>query len=173
VALAAESGDGAAPGAVSLEVERKFLLEDRPRWLEEQPSTHIRQGYLAIVPGEGEVRLRETDNATLLTVKRGAGEIRREEEVELAPDQFRALWPLTEGARVHKRRYSVPDDGRTFEVDVFEGPLEGLVVAEVEFDAERESAEFDPPEWFGRELTGDDRYANESLATNGAPEAAE
>jgi adenylate cyclase len=155
---------------MSLEIERKFLVRRKPEWLDEHPSVHIRQGYLAIVEGENEVRLREIDDGALLTVKRGSGEVRREEEVELAPDQFRSLWPLTEGLRVAKRRYSVPSDGLTIEVDVFEGPLRGIVMAEVEFDSEEASKAFRPPEWLGDEVTGDGRYANESLASRGAPE---
>ena len=163
-------GDGGAATSESLEIERKFLLPDPPEWLDDHPSVHIRQGYVAIVPGEVEVRLRETDDGATLTVKRGSGEVRREKEIELTPDQFRVLWPLTEGARLDKRRFSVPHQGVTVEVDVYEGALNELAVAEVEFAAEGESAEFEPPEWFGRELTGNTRYANERLATDGAPE---
>lgn len=163
-------GEHGAASARALEIERKFMLRGRPKALEDHPSTHIRQGYLAIVPGEAEVRVRETDDGATLTVKHGTGEVRGEEEIELTGDQFRALWPLTEGARVVKRRYSVPHEGLTVEIDVFEGALDGLTVAEIEFDAESDSADFEPPEWFGRELTGKIEYANESLATNGAPE---
>ena len=76
--------------AESMEIERKFLLDERPGWLDEHPSEAIRQGYLAIVEGESEVRVREKDGRPLLTVKLGSGEVRREEEVELDPDQFRA-----------------------------------------------------------------------------------
>jgi adenylate cyclase len=155
---------------MSLEIERKFLLREEPEWLDEFPSGHIRQGYVAIVEGETEVRLREIDGGTVLTVKRGSGEVRREEEVELAPDQFRSLWPLTEGLRVAKRRYTVPSEDVTIEVDVFEGPLRGIVMAEVEFDSEEASKAFHPPDWLGDEVTGDGRYANESLAIRGAPE---
>ena len=154
----------------SVEIERKFLLPEAPEWLDDHPPVHIRQGYVAIVPDEVEVRVRETDHGTVLTVKRGHGEVRREEQIELTSDQFRALWPLTEGARLEKRRYSIPHEDLTVEVDVYEGSLGGLAVAEVEFDDEDDSAEFEPPTWFGRELTGKSEYANESLATRGAPE---
>jgi adenylate cyclase len=159
-----------ATTAESLEIERKFLLSERPEWLDDHPSAHIYQGYVAIVPGEVEVRVRETDGDPTLTVKRGEGEVRREEEIELTSDQFRALWPLTEDARLEKRRYSVPHEGLTVEVDVYEGFLDGLIVAEVEFDAEDDSAKFEAPEWFGDEVTGNPGYANESLATRGEPE---
>jgi adenylate cyclase len=154
----------------SLEIERKFVLDGKPEWLDEYDSARIEQGYLAIVEGETEVRMRRKDDQALLTVKQGAGEVRREEEIELTEDQFEALWPLTEGRRVAKRRYEVPHEGLTIEIDVFDGPLSGIVTAEVEFDSEEASAAFEPPEWLGREVTGDPKYANESLATRGAPE---
>jgi adenylate cyclase len=58
----------------------------------------------------------------------------------------------------------------TIEVDVFEGRLAGMVTAEVEFESETASEEFDPPDWLGEDVTGDPRYANETLAAHGAPE---
>jgi adenylate cyclase len=159
----------AGSGTKSVEIERKFVLDGEPEWLDNHDSAHIEQGYLAIVEGETEVRLRRKDEQVLLTVKQGAGEVRREEEIELTDDQFEALWPLTEGRHVAKRRYEVPHEGLTIEIDVFEGPLEGIVTAEVEFDSVDASATFEPPEWLGQDVTGDPNYANESLATRGAP----
>jgi adenylate cyclase len=153
-----------------MEIERKFLLPDQPEWLDDHPAVQIHQGYLAIVEGETEVRVRAKDGDAALTVKRGSGEVRREEEVDLSEDQFASLWPLTEGRRVTKRRYQVPHDELTVEVDVFEGPLEGMVVGEVEFDSVEASEAFEPPDWLGDEVTGDPRYANESLAIRGVPE---
>ena len=98
------------------------------------------------------------------------GRSRVEEELEIGTERFERLWPLTEGRRVAKRRYQVPHDALTVEIDVFEGPLQGMVVGEVEFDSEEASEAFDAPDWLGDEVTGDPRYANESLATRGAPE---
>src|SRR6185436_8011237 len=86
--------------------------------------------------------------------------------------QFDALWPLTERRRLTKTRYAVPlEEGLRAEVDVFEGDLSGLVLAEVEFDEEADSRGFAPPPWLWREVTGDDRYAGRSLAANGGPPA--
>ena len=53
---------------------------------------------------------------------------------------------------------------------MFEGPLRGMVLGEVEFDSKEASAAFDAPAWLGDEVTGDARYANESLALRGAPQ---
>ena len=153
------------------EIERKFLIEKPPEWLEDHPASELRQGYVAIA-GDAEVRVRKADGELRLTVKRGRGEVRRETEIGLEADQFEALWPLTESMRVAKRRYLIPlkEAELTAEVDVFEGELEGLVIAEVEFGSKDQSAAFNPPAWFGRELTGDDRYATASLAQTGLPE---
>jgi adenylate cyclase len=151
-----------------MEIERKFLVAEPPEDLDRHPSDGIEQGYLAI--GEsGEVRLRRAGEELTLTVKRGSGEVREEEEVELERDQFERLWPLTEGLRVTKTRYRMPAGERTIELDVYEGPLEGLRTAEVEFPSERESHRFDPPPWFGDDVTDDDRYKNEALARDGLP----
>jgi CYTH domain-containing protein len=152
------------------EIERKFVLRERPPWLDDHPSAGIEQGYLAIVEGETEVRVRKKDGDAVLTVKQGSGEVRGEEEVDLSEEQFSSLWPLTDGRRVAKRRYQVPHDELTIEVDVFEGALRGMLLGEVEFDSEEASEAFDPPDWLGDEVTGDSRYANESLAIRGAPQ---
>ena len=119
-----------------MEVERKFRLRQPPD-LSGSDADPIEQGYLAVGP-EGEVRLRRKGEQTVLTVKRGAGLSRDEVEVEISPEQFEALWPLTEGRRLRKRRHVLPHDGLEIEVDVYEGELEGLIVAEVEFDSEEQ-----------------------------------
>ena len=148
------------------EIERKFMLDKLPDWLQDCSSTPIEQGYLAI-DEEVEVRLRRIGERRLLTAKRGHGEVREEVEVGLGEHQFDALWPLTDSQRLRKTRYLVPLDGLKAEVDVFEGELEGLVTAEVEFDSAAQSRDFQPPPWLGDEVTGDSRYANQSLALHG------
>jgi CYTH domain-containing protein len=150
-----------------VEVERKFLVPDTPD-LDETESDEIEQGYLAI-GADGEVRLRRKGEKLVLTAKRGAGISRDEAEVELDPEVFERLWPLTEGRRLHKRRHVIPHGDLTVELDVYEGDLEGLVVAEIEFDSEDDAGRFEPPDWIGEEVTGDERYLNETLATRGAP----
>jgi CYTH domain-containing protein len=105
----------------------------------------------------------------VLTAKRGSGLSREEAEIELDRERFDVLWPLTEGRRVHKRRHVVPHGDLRIEVDVYDGELQGLVVAEIEFSSEDEARGFDPPEWLGDEVTGDRRYLNETLAAEGAP----
>ena len=153
-----------------MEIERKFLIVDRPD-LRGSQWVPIEQGYLALADGEGgaEVRLRRRGDALLLTVKGGEGEVRTEEEVDLDRRRFESLWPLTKGRRVAKTRYLIPLRELTIELDVYEGELHGLLTAEVEFATEADADAFEPPDWFGREVTGDRRYMNEHLATHGLP----
>ncbi|MCX8007152.1 MAG: CYTH domain-containing protein [Coriobacteriia bacterium] len=152
-----------------MEIERKFLVHSpgAPDF-SGLPSRLLRQGYLAAC-GEEEVRVRSDGVSCWLTVKKGAGLERDEHEVPLSLEQFDALWPATAGARLEKRRYVLHLGAHTVEVDVYGGRLEGLIVAEVEFGSRAEADAFEPPEWFGTEITGRPEYTNASLAVRGLP----
>jgi CYTH domain-containing protein len=153
-----------------MEVERKFLLAERPDGLEAHPSQRLEQGYLAVDPAGAEVRVRRKDDKTLMTVKSGIGLVRGEVEFAVEPELFERLWPLTGDRRVVKTRYLVPlDGGLTAEVDDYEGALEGLLTAEVEFEDEAAAHAFSAPGWMGEDVTGDKRYANRTLASDGLP----
>jgi adenylate cyclase len=140
----------------------------RPSGLERCRSEEIDQGYLA-ADADAEVRVRRMGEKGFLTVKRGSGRDRLEEEIEITEDQLEALWPATEGRRLAKHRFYVPLGGLTAEVDVYGGQLDGLITAEIEFDSVADSEGFDPPPWFGEEITNDQRYANQALAEHGRP----
>lgn len=152
------------------EIERKFVLDVPPQGLDDHPSVAIEQGYLAL-DGDVEVRVRRRGDHAFLTVKSGGGRRRVEQELSIGLEQFGALWPLTDGRRISKRRYLVPGpDGLQFEVDVYGGALDGLVVAEVEFPDDAAADAFSEPEWLGREVTDDPRWKNQALALHGRPE---
>ena len=150
-----------------MEVERKFLVPEPPD-LDGTESDEIEQGYLA-VGADGEVRLRHRGDDLVLTAKRGSGLAREEAEIELDSANFEQLWPLTEGRRLRKRRHVIPHGDLKIELDVYEEELGGLLVAEVEFPSEDEAGDFQPPDWIGEEVTGEERYLNETLATRGRP----
>lgn len=158
-----------------MEIERKFLLNGVPPTVRFARGEPIRQGYLAL-DGDTEVRIRISSKGAVLTIKAGRGGVRVEEEIALEEGQGQALWELTEGRRVQKTRRRVrladpaADGELVVEVDEYSGELDGLVVAEVEFPDEEAARAFEPPAWFGRELTGDPRYANRTLASDGMPE---
>ena len=94
--------------------------------------------------------------------------IRRHEfEYPIPLGDAEALLGLRCGRLIEKRRHVVPHGALRFEVDVFSGDLAGLVIAEIELPDE--TTAFVRPAWLGEEVTDDPRYANASLATNGAP----
>lgn len=146
------------------EIERKFLLKTLPPHLEENDGFPIEQGYLAIEPHAIQVRLRKKGDTAYLTCKRGEGTVREEYEIELSPAQFNALWPLTAGRRLLKRRYEIPYRGHVIEIDIYDGSNRGLVVAEVEFESESDARDFVPPDWFAEDVSGSPQYSNRNLA---------
>lgn len=150
------------------EIERKFLVAGDGWRRDAQDPSDIVQGYLH-VDDDASVRVRIRDDAATLTVKRGGAGIRRREvEVPLALDAARTLLEEARvGRPIRKRRWLVPAGDLVAEIDVFEGGLHGLVVAEFELDDEDQ--EVPRPVWLGAEVTGDARYANAALATREGP----
>jgi CYTH domain-containing protein len=151
------------------EIERKFLVDQVPAEARVQSTQRIRQGYLSVAPAE--VRIRSSDDAAHeLTVKSVGGLSRTEVTVPLTPEQFVELWELRQ-RQVEKTRSRVLLEPWTAEVDVYDGRLAGLVVAEVEFPSESDALAFSPPPWFGTEVTTDSRYRNVALAAADSPPA--
>ena len=166
----------ASDGGSGRELERKFLLHGGlpsvPEDVEHCGSTDIRQGYLAI-DGEVAVRVRDAGDCTLTVKWRtdadGPGEL-GELEWTIPRQRFESAWPATAGRRIVKTRHRFGLGGHTVELDVFHDELDGLVVAEVEFDSSDALRSFEPPPWFDDEVTDDRRYRNASLAVDGRPD---
>jgi adenylate cyclase len=154
-----------------VEIERSFLVAHDPP-VDAERVEHIEQGYLAIDRDGTEVRIRRRGAGRTLTVKSpDAGRTRVEEELPLDAERFERLWPLTEGRRLEKDRHLIAlAGGLTGELDVYGGSLAGLRVVEVEFASEPDSDVFEPPDWFGPEITDDRRYRNRELAAHGRPD---
>ncbi len=149
-----------------LEIERKFLVTSEAFQQEAFKQTRIVQGFLNTHP-QRTVRVRIKGNQGFLTVKgisNKAGTIRTEWETEISIVDAEALLLLCEPGIIDKTRYEVIAGNHTFEVDVFSGENEGLIVAEVELNSENE--EFLKPLWLGKEVTGDLRYYNSQLSQN-------
>ena len=146
------------------EIERKFLVAGDFRG-EVSGESRIRQGFLCAVPGRT-VRVRVRGDKGYITVKGPARDlVRFEWEKEIPAAEAELLLHLCEPGQIDKTRYLVPAaDGHTWEVDVFHGDNEGLVVAEIELDAPDEP--FEHPAWLGAEVTGDRRYYNSCLIRN-------
>ena len=144
-----------------MEIERKFLVDHLPEEVSACPGIPIQQAYLCREPV---VRVRRAGERRVLTCK-GTGLLAREEfEQELTEQAYDRLLAKAEGGRLSKTRRRVPCGAYTIEVDVFDPPLAPLVLAEVEFPTEEEALAFQPPAWFGREVTYDPAYTNASLS---------
>lgn len=147
------------------------MLENERKWLVTRPvpevpkrTRKIEQHYLAVTEDK-EVRLRKVDSyKKTLGFKEGKGQERKEASVPLSDLQYHALRPMASG-KVAKVRREILTGETLIEVDEYRGDLEGLVVAEVEDPPE----DFEPPSWFGDEVTEDERYKNKWLATKGVP----
>ena len=147
-----------------IEIERKFLVTGDFKPLAVS-SSHIAQGYIASGNGRT-VRVRIRDDKGFLTIKgpsNQAGLARFEWEKEIPREEAEALMSICEPGIIEKTRWLVPaDDGRhTWEVDVFEGENEGLVMAEIELRSEDDT--FKKPHFIGKEVTGDRRFYNSHM----------
>ncbi|MBQ3206971.1 MAG: CYTH domain-containing protein [Bacteroidales bacterium] len=144
------------------EIERKFLVSGDFRSASAGVE-RIVQGYLCSDP-ERTVRVRIKGQKAFLTIKGRStadGLSRYEWEKEIQVAEAEELLKLCERGVIEKDRYMVPVQGHVFEVDVFYGENQGLVMAELELSDESES--FHRPEWLGDEVTGDLRYYNSML----------
>lgn len=142
------------------EIERKFLVVGEV-WKKPGEGTLFRQGYLN-TQKERVVRARTMGGRAALTIKGiTTGATRLEFEYDIPLDDCNQLLDLCEQPLIEKTRYEVPYRGLVWEVDVFHGLNEGLVVAECELESEDRA--IDKPEWVGKEVTSDPRYYNANL----------
>jgi adenylate cyclase len=139
------------------EIERKFLVRDES-WREQQTSSErLVDGLLATSKGR-KVRIRlYRDRATLAVKTRKKGRVRFEFEYPIPVDDARAMLATQCGRSVlAKTRHYVPHAGLTWEVDVYEAPLDGVVLAEVELTSRDQQLPLPP--WVGREVTEDPAF---------------
>ncbi len=148
-----------------LEIERKYLLKSMPQLPATARAYHLEQGYFADEPGR--VRRTRAPDGTVTythTVKKGFGLVREENERELTPDEFNALWPRTAGRRLTKTRTKVPDGLLVWEIDDYDAL--DLVIAEIELPTV--DTRVTVPDWLAphviREVTGEPAYGNYRLA---------
>ncbi len=154
----------------NIEIERKFLVKNQPD-LSQAQKKYINQGYITHSNDSVEVRLRQKEQHFFITVKSGSGMVRNEHEISVDQQQFETLWPETQFRRIEKHRWTGLLGTQIFELDIFMGELKPLMLVEVEFSSIEEADNFQPADWFGREVTLDKRYKNKALAIN--PQAIE
>ena len=149
-----------------IEIERKFLVTSTAFIAEAFCQNRIVQGYLNSNP-ERTVRVRIKGDKGFLTIKgigNESGLSRFEWEKEIQVTEAEQLLHLCENGVIDKIRHEVKVGSHVYEVDVFSGANEGLIVAEIELSDENES--FEKPVWLGEEVTNDNRYYNAYLSNN-------
>ncbi|MDO5135382.1 MAG: CYTH domain-containing protein [Eubacteriales bacterium] len=147
-----------------MEIERKFLVEKKnlPKDFASHPCHKIQQGYLCTEPV---VRIRRSDDSYYLTYKSKGLMVREEYNLPLTKEAYLHLRPKTDGILLSKTRYELPERGDlTIELDIFDPPYEGLILAEVEFPTEEAATAYAPPAWFGEEVTNSSQYHNSTLS---------
>jgi len=144
------------------EIERKFLV-DHSAWGKQikAKSFNISQAYLHNSKDQT-IRLRLKDAKAYLTIKGPtSGLTRKEYEYEIPYQEAEEMIMDLKLKVLKKRRYLIDFSNKTWEVDVFEGNLKGLVIAEIELEFEQEA--FEKPAWIGKEVSHDPSYYNANL----------
>ncbi len=147
-----------------IEIERKFLVLSDNFIHEAFAKKRIVQAYLNSNP-ERTVRVRIKEDKGFLTIKgkgNATGTTRLEWETEILLQDAEKLLTICESGTIDKIRHEVKVGNHTYEVDVFTGENEGLIVAEIELQSEDEA--FERPSWIGKEVTNDERFYNAYLS---------
>lgn len=150
---------------MGVEIERKFLV-DRRKWNEfDKPEGKLYQQSYLVNEKHKTVRVRIAGDQAFITIK-GATEgfTRKEFEYEIPLEDGRELLQSFDLKGTSKTRYRVPVGGKVWEIDVFSGQNEGLIVAEIELKSENET--FEKPDFLLEEVTDDVRYYNSNLASH-------
>lgn len=149
----------------NIEIERKFLVKEIPDNLDTYERIDMTQGYLNTAPV---VRVRKENDDYILTYKGNGLLSHSEYNLPLNKDAFEHLLCKCDGIIISKSRYKIPiTNNLTAELDIFKGDLESLKLVEVEFVSVEEANNFTPPEWFGEDVTTDNRYHNSYISKYG------
>jgi len=146
---------------MATEIERKFLVNTE-KWTPKVQGTLLVQAYLSVDPNPT-VRVRIAGEKAFLTIKGRTKTISRPEfEYEIPVNEAQEMMNLAISKPVEKIRYKIMHEGFLWEVDVFSGKNEGLVIAELELESEDQS--FPRPDWLLTEVSGDRKYYNSYLS---------
>ena len=149
-----------------MEIEKKFLVNELPANLTQYVLWEIEQCYLCTNPT---IRIRKKNDSYILTYKNPVHSeealcMSEETELPLTKEAFEHLKKKCDGRCIQKSRYRIPYEKWVIELDVFHGDYEGFYLAEVEFSSTEESKMFQPPSWFGKDVSGDYHYSNSYLS---------
>lgn len=147
------------------EIERKFLV-DTHLWnqLKKPEGNYLKQCYLSTDP-ERTVRVRIYGDKGFITIKGKMIHLTRPEyEYEIPVKDASDMIDQLGNQVIEKTRYCIPLNEKTWEVDVFHGENEGLIIAEVELESEVEKVTL--PDWVKEEVSTDPKYFNANLQSH-------
>ena len=148
---------------MNLEIERRFLINES-NFILPKVKKSIKQGYLFSDSNQA-LRVRMIEKQYFLTYKYKKTSINRYEfEYSISKEDGEKLLSLSEHHIIVKERYYRKIDKHLWEIDVFHGENEGLIIAEVELEDEKEQINI--PDWIGDEISDDERYFNFNLSKN-------
>ncbi len=160
----------------NIEIERKFIIVmPENSVLSQYEHSEIIQTYLCSAPRvTHRVRSRTFADKTIYTETK---KIRIdkiscvEDEREITLEEYSRLLLLADKAAtpIKKQRYIIPFEGRTFEVDIYDG-WKKTCIMEVELPTRDEEVEFPPFIKIVREVTGEKAYSNASMSAHFPPE---
>jgi CYTH domain-containing protein len=139
------------------EFELTYLAKNLPsNFSSETKSKEILDIYLPASAEHATLRVRKRGNVYEITKKEPVSGTdsshQNENTIPLTKEEFNELATI-QGKRVRKIRYYYEESGTTYEIDVFQDSLEGLVLVDVEFNSNDEKAKFIPPEWTLADVT--------------------
>ncbi|NBO59815.1 MAG: CYTH domain-containing protein [Flavobacteriia bacterium] len=143
-----------------IEIERKFLVKNVDFLTEQDAGFNIQQAYI-MESNDRSLRVRIKNERAFLTLKIGKNALERLEfEYEISLVEAQAMLQCCSRV-LHKKRFKVWHQNVRWEVDVFQGDLLGLYLAEVELESLDQN--IDLPDWVGEEVTHDPQYLNVNL----------
>ncbi len=148
-----------------LEIERKFLVHnDLWNELKKPAGLYCKQTYIH-KDSEKTVRIRTLGTKGFVTFKgKQVGISKPEFEYEIPIQDAIEMIDLFGEIVIKKVRHIIPNGIHNWEVDVFSGVNEGLIVAEIELKSDNEN--FEIPDWISKEVSDDYRYSNSNLQTH-------
>lgn len=154
-----------------MEIEKKFFVKQMPQNIEKYSKKEIEQGYLLLE--DPVLRVRKSNDNYLLTYKSIKGIPQdmmdialsaQEVELPISKEAYYHLLNKVDYNIIKKTRYIIPlDNNLIAELDIFHDKLEGLIIVEVEFPDKNRAKDFISPDWFGQEVTFDNRFRNNYL----------
>jgi CYTH domain-containing protein len=145
-------------------VTRKFLVSELPKTLALGAAREIETGYLCVEKDGPEMFIRRDGTSAALCYRTDSGLQHQELETPLSPEQLAVLWPLTEGRRACKKSYQFLFGDVPMTLDMYQGRLNWLRIAEAEFKGRGAAESFSVPSWLYREITDIIAYRNSNLS---------